>query len=179
MSPKNTYPLSRIVVHWLIAAIVIGLFASGYWMVELDYYDTWYTKAPFAHKAIGVLLFIIIFVSTLLRCFTKKPQYQSSLSTLEKRSAKIVQYSMSLLIYTLIFSGYIITTATGDPISVFGLFEIPAIFSDINSQNDLAGKLHRWGAYLCIGLATLHAAAALFHHFIKKDNTLKRMLNKE
>ena len=178
MNPQKSYSLTRIILHWLIAAVVIGLFASGYWMVELDYYSSWYTKAPFAHKAVGVLLFIVLLAASLIRLFTSKPEYDSSLSRIEKLSAKAVQYTMSLLVYSLIITGYLITTAKGDAINVFGLFEIPAIFSDINSQNDLAGKLHRWGAYLCIALAVLHACAALFHHFIKKDTTLTRMLGK-
>ena len=178
MSPQSTYSLTRILLHWLIAIIVIGLFASGFWMVELDYYDQWYTKAPFAHKAVGVLLLFILLLATCVRFLTTKPEYDSSLSPLEKLSAKLVQYSMSLLVYSLIITGYLITTAKGDAINIFGWFEIPAIFSDINSQNDLAGKLHRWGAYLCIALAALHASAALFHHFIKKDTTLTRMLGK-
>ena len=178
MSPQSTYSLTRTLLHWLIAIIVIGLFASGYWMVDLDYYNNWYTKAPFAHKAIGIILFLVLLVTSLIRLLTNKPDYDTSLSVVEKRSAKLVQYSMSLLIYSLIITGYLITTAKGDAISIFGLFEIPAIFSNINSQNDLAGKLHRWGAYLCVGLACLHAAAALFHHFVKKDTTLTRMLGK-
>ena len=178
MKNQKTYSLTRILLHWLIAIVVIGLFASGYWMVDLDYYHEWYTKAPYVHKAIGLLLFIALILASFIRLFTTKPQYDSSLSPLEKRSAKLVQYSMSVLVYSLIATGYLITTAKGDAISIFGLFEIPAIFSEINSQNDLAGKLHRWGAYLCIGLAFLHASAALFHHFVKKDTTLTRMLGK-
>ncbi len=178
MSPQSTYSLTRILLHWLIAIIVIGLFASGFWMVELDYYHEWYTKAPFAHKAVGILLAFFLILATGVRLLTSKPKYDSTLSPLEKLSAKLVQYSMSLLVYSLIITGYLITTAKGDAISIFGWFEIPAIFSDINSQNDLAGKLHRWGAYLCIALAALHASAALFHHFIKKDTTLTRMLGK-
>ena len=178
MVTVKTYSYIRIFLHWFIAFSVFGLFASGYWMVDLDYYNTWYTKAPFAHKAVGVILLFILLITSLIRLFTDKPKYDSSLSNLEKLSAKTVQYSMSLLVYSLIITGYLITTAKGDPIDIFGLFEIPAIFSDFNSQNDLFGKLHRWGAYFCMGLAVLHACAALFHHFIKKDSTLTRMLGR-
>jgi len=178
MSNNNNYSFGRKILHWLVAIVVFGLFISGYWMVDLDYYHAWYTKAPFAHKAVGMLLLMIVLISTIVRVLSVKPEYDSSLSSFEKVTAKIVQFSMSLLIYSLIISGYLITTAKGDSINVFNWFEIPAIFSNLNSQNDLSGKLHRWGAYLCIGLATLHASAALIHHFIKKDSTLTRMFAK-
>jgi len=179
MNTQAGYSLKRKILHWLIAMIFLGLFVSGYWMIDLDYYHAWYTKAPYAHKAVGVLLLFVLLITSLIRIFGHKPEYDSTLTSIEKLSAKFVQISMSLLIYSLIVTGYLITTAKGDAISFFGWFEIPAIFSNLNSQNDLAGKLHRWGAYLCIGLACLHACAALFHHFIKKDLTLLRMLGKE
>ena len=91
MKNQKTYSLTRILLHWLIAIVVIGLFASGYWMVDLDYYHEWYTKAPYVHKAIGILLFIALILASFIRLFTTKPQYDSSLSPLEKRSAKLVQ----------------------------------------------------------------------------------------
>jgi len=143
MKSSENYSLTRILLHWLIACVFIVLFISGYWMVDLDYYHNWYTKAPYAHKALGILLAFVVVLATITRALTKKPNYEQNLSVLEKRSAKLVQLSMSILVYLLLVTGYLITTAKGDSINVFGWFEIPAIFSDLNSQNDLTGKLHR------------------------------------
>ena len=75
-------------------------------------------------------------------------------------------------------SGYLISTADERGISVFGLFEVPGFGSLIDNQEDLAGVVHKYAAYLVIGLTLLHAAAALKHHFIDKDETLTRMLGK-
>ena len=44
--------------HWLVALAVIGLFALGFYMVDLGYYDPWYRKGPDLHRSIGILLFI-------------------------------------------------------------------------------------------------------------------------
>jgi cytochrome b561 len=73
-------------------------------------------------------------------------------------------------------SGYLISTADGRAIAVFDWFSVPALISDLPAQEDIAGLIHRWLAYLMMGLVLLHAAAALKHHFINKDNTLRKML---
>ena len=74
------------------------------------------------------------------------------------------------------FSGYLISTADGRGVSVFGLFEVPASLTGIPDQEDVAGVLHEWLAWGLIILAGLHALAAIKHHFIDRDATLSRML---
>ena len=73
-------------------------------------------------------------------------------------------------------SGYLISTADGRGIEVFNWFEVPGLGSFIENQEDLAGQVHEYAAYILIGLSSLHALAALKHHFMNKDNTLKKML---
>lgn len=59
-SETKGYDRTSRVLHWSVAAIVIGLFASGFWMVDLSYYSSWYRTAPFWHKSVGVLLFLMM-----------------------------------------------------------------------------------------------------------------------
>jgi cytochrome b561 len=81
-----------------------------------------------------------------------------------------------LLIFIVAITGYLITTAEGQAASVFEWFGIPATIQLTAAQVDLAGEIHEYGAWLIILIATLHAAAALMHHFVFKDRTLKRMI---
>ena len=81
-----------------------------------------------------------------------------------------------LAISVVLISGYLIPTAAGAPISVFDLFSVPALVTDVTNLEDTAGLVHRYAAYALIGLVSLHAAAALKHHFINRDNTLRRIL---
>lgn len=73
-------------------------------------------------------------------------------------------------------SGYLISTAEGRGVSVFGWFEVPAVISDLPNQATLAGNIHWYSALLLILLAAGHALAALKHHFIDRHDTLTRML---
>lgn len=83
-----------------------------------------------------------------------------------------------MLLSGILISGYLISTADGKPINVFGLFNVPATLTDAGSQADLAGNVHLWLAWSVVVLSVVHGLAALKHHFIDKDATLKRMLGK-
>ena len=78
----------------------------------------------------------------------------------------------------LMLSGYLISTADGRGISVFGLFEVPASLTGIPDQEDVAGLIHEWLAWALVIFAGLHGLAALKHHFIDHDATLRRMLGR-
>jgi cytochrome b561 len=94
----------------------------------------------------------------------------------EKRLAGAVHGFLYLLLFVLMLSGYLISTADGRAIEVFGLFRVPATLTGIPNQEDLAGVVHQVLGYVLIGLVALHALAALKHHFLDRDGTLRRML---
>jgi cytochrome b561 len=81
-----------------------------------------------------------------------------------------------VLLFGAFASGYLISTADNRPAPFFGLFEIPALFTAFEHQEDIAGEIHEICVWSLIILAGLHAAAALKHHLIDRDSTLRRML---
>ena len=171
---EHHYGLISISLHWLVALTVIGLFALGLWMVELGYYDPWYRRAPDLHKSIGILLFLTMLLRLVWR--TSNPQPLSEGTPLEKKLAHKVHGLLYILLFSLMISGYLISTADGRAIDVFNLFSVPAIISGLENQEDIAGLVHQILGYSLIALVVLHALAALKHHFIDRDQTLKRML---
>ena len=97
----------------------------------------------------------------------------------EKRTSALVQFCLYLGIFVLVLSGYLISTEDGRPIAVFTWFDVPALGALFANQADIAGLVHEYVAYSLIALAVLHGLAALKHHFIDKDNTLKRMFGRK
>ncbi|WP_312282162.1 cytochrome b [Pseudescherichia sp.] len=172
------YGAVSIALHWLVALVVYGMFALGLWMVTLSYYDGWYHQAPELHKSIGVLLMMGLVVRLIWRHLSPPPKTLASYSRLTHVAAIGAHIILYALLFAIVISGYLISTADGQPISVFGLFEVPATLADAGAQADLAGTLHLWLAWSVVILSVLHALAALKHHFIDKDDTLKRMLGK-
>lgn len=178
---KNTqtnYGYVSIFFHWLSALSIFALFGLGYYMVDLTYYHEWYKTAPELHKSIGVLLFFLMVVRLIWRYKQLTPMHLTSHSTIERKAGKLIHSALYLLIFIIMISGYLISTADDRGIEVFELFVIPGFGSFIENQEDIAGLIHKWLAYLLITLASLHAVAALKHHFIDKDNTLNRMIGR-
>jgi len=181
MPLKNSaakYGSLSITLHWLVAAAVYGMFALGLWMVTLGYYDTWYHKAPELHKSIGITLFAVMIVRVVWRFVSPPPKPLSSYSPLVRYSAITAHLLLYGVLFAILITGYLISTAEGKPINVFGILPVPALFSGLGEQADLAGEIHLWLAWSVVILSGLHALAALKHHFIDRDITLKRMLGR-
>jgi cytochrome b561 len=174
-SPSG-YGTIAIALHWLVAVTVVCLFLLGLWMVDLTYYDPWYRRAPDIHKGVGILLFLTMLVRLGWRFGNTVPRDEPSMSAWERLAAHTTHRMLYLLLFALMISGYLISTADGRPIQVLGLFSVPALVTGIPDQADVAGKVHWYLAITVVCLASVHALAALKHHFLDKDRTLRRML---
>lgn len=93
--------------------------------------------------------------------------------------AKFGHGFLYLALFAVMIAGYLISTADGVGIPVFGLFEVPALVSGLPDQADTAGVIHLWLAWALVIFSGLHALAALKHHFIDRDATLTRMLGRK
>jgi cytochrome b561 len=173
---EDTYGLVAVGIHWLMALVIPGLFGLGLWMVELTYYDPWYKRAPDIHKGIGILLFLTLVFRALWRGLNPRPRPEPDLSAFERVASNIAHNALDLLLFATMLSGYLISTADGRPIDVFGLFQVPATVTGLPDQADVAGTIHLAFAITLVSLAGLHALAALKHHFFDRDRTLVRML---
>lgn len=173
-SPSH-YGWVSIIVHWLMAIGVIANFFLGEYMVDLDYYDRWYHDAPDIHKQLGVFLgFILLFRFTWTVSQPKPKPLNDHL--LLKKLAQLTHYFFYLALTVLVISGYLIATAKGKGIEITGLFELPALLPESTARADIAGEIHGITAEIFMIVVALHSAAALAHHFILRDHTLKRML---
>lgn len=168
------YGLVSVLLHWIMAVVIIGLFALGKYMVDLDYYHPWYQKAPDLHRGLGVIVAALFLFRLGWRLSNPHPEIVGK--PWERRAAVWVHRLFYALIAAIVVSGYLITTADGQAVSVFGWFEIPATIYGFDNQEDIAGVVHEWLANGLIALAVLHSLAALKHHFIDRDPTLRRML---
>lgn len=165
-------------LHWLVALTVCSLFAVGWWMTELDYYDEWYQRAPWWHKSVGIVLFFVLCFRVYRRLVDPAPKSLSSHKPWEVKTAKVIHVLLYGLLLVIALSGYLISTADGRAISVFGWFSVPASITFIPDQEEVAGAIHFYVAVVLMSLVSLHALAGLKHHFLDKDRTLLRMLGK-
>jgi cytochrome b561 len=173
---EHSYGWVAILLHWVVAAGVIGLFALGVWMVGLTYYDPWYNRAPDWHRSIGMLLLGVLLLRFAWRLLVPRPAPEAGHRPWERVLGHAAHGLLNLLTLAVIVAGFLISSADGRPVAVFDWFSVPAAFDGFERQESVAGDWHRWLAYVLIGLAALHALAALKHHFVDRDRTLRRML---
>ncbi|WP_367989889.1 cytochrome b [Vibrio sp. NTOU-M3] len=173
-SDVQSYNLTARTIHWLSAIVVIGMFGVGLWMVDLSYYSEWYQTAPHWHKSIGIILAAVTLFRLIWKFVTVSPSVEGH--AYEILGAKLVHIAMYGLLATLFISGYLISTEDGRGIDVFGWFTVPGLGALFEGQSDLSGTIHFYAAWALMILAGLHAIAALKHHVINKDNTLRKMI---
>lgn len=174
LNSKENYGAVSRALHWSMAVAIVGMFGLGFWMVDLDYYSPYYQSAPDLHRGVGILLLILLVFRFAWRIFNVDPE-RGSLADIERRGAELAHWAFYPLLFALMLSGYFISTADGRPIDVFGLFEVPALVKQAGLER-IAGAVHEYLAYFTIGLAGLHALAAIKHHVIDRDRTLLKML---
>lgn len=172
---QDNYGLPQILLHWSMALMVAGLIPLGLWMTGLDYYDPWYQKAPDLHRAIGIVFAILLLVRLLWRIANPQPHLLVS-GRRERQLARIAHVMLYILPACIVLSGYLLSTADGRGIDVFGWFEVAATLHGHEGQEDIAGDIHFVLAMLFLGLIALHVLAAIRHHFFLGDDTLRRML---
>ncbi|HGS4675188.1 MULTISPECIES: cytochrome b [Vibrio] len=173
-SDSQHYNLVTRSIHWISALVVIAMFAVGTWMMALSYYSEWYRTAPHWHKSVGLLLAGLTLFRLIWKALSSSPKIEGE--RWEIVAAKSAHHLMYVGLFVLFVSGYLISTEDGRGIEVFNWFTVPGAGALFENQADIAGNIHFYTAWGLIILAGLHAVAALKHHFINRDNTLRKML---
>ncbi|MCM2129565.1 cytochrome b [Larsenimonas rhizosphaerae] len=169
------WPLTSRMLHAISALAVFGMFASGWWMTSLGYYDSWYHRAPWWHKSFGLTLLALTLWRVITRLLTTAPPAHGS--ALEQRAAHGGHLLLYILLFSVLLTGYLISTAEGSGVSVFGWFTVPALITPFRDQATIAGSIHWYCAWALVILATGHGLFALKHHFIDRHDTLTRMFS--
>lgn len=172
----DSWGLISILFHWLMALVVIGLFGVGLYMVDLGYTDPLSNVLPEWHRSLGILVGGAIVLRLLWRLVSPPPEPLPNYQRIEHIMAMLMHWTLYALMAAIVISGYLISTADGRGVSVFDWFEVPAVTGRVSNLEDIAGEVHFWLAWALIVLSSMHALAALKHHFIDRDRTLRRMI---
>ncbi len=168
------YGRLSISLHWLMVLLIAAVYAT----IELrgnfpkgsetrDLLKQW-------HFMLGLSVFALVWLRLLARWLRPAPLAVAS-AKWEQQLAKLAHLALYGLMIGLPLLGWLTLSAAGKPIPFFGL-ELPALLSP---DKGLAGdikEIHETVAELGYWLIGLHAAAALFHHYVRRDDVLRRML---
>lgn len=169
--------------HWVMAFATLGTTALMYYsqIYEAEADTDPAARAQYAellrlHKSIGlVVLFLVVFRFAWNR-YRARPPLPQTLSVSQKRAAQVAHYSLYALMLLIPLLGWFASMAYGGRTHFFGLFELPVIVAKDYDMAVIYRNGHIWLGWLLFALLALHIAAALWHHFAKRDATLAQML---
>lgn len=170
------YDLTARLLHWLIAGLLIFLFGLGWYTTDLDYYDPGYRWTSDLHKALGLMMGVLIGVRIAWRLRHAPPAPLESHAAWERGLAQWVHVTLYGVMAALPVTGYLMATAAGHGIDMFGLGEIPTLFPPGKGREESMGRAHEILAYGGGLVVLAHLGGLLKHHFIDRDATLGRML---
>lgn len=177
----NHYGLLTKVFHFGIGFSIIYLLYLGYTMTGMEK-----SQEKFAlyaeHKQIGILVLVASVLFYIWRIFNVKPDDIPTTIKGQKFLSKLVKYSLLIIMFLYPLTGYVMSSAGGHPIKVFD-HEIPLLIEKGSTLfnieiGSIAHTVHGYLFYITLGLLALHVFGALYHQFIIKDETLKRMTTK-
>lgn len=173
LSPR-TYGRLSIGMHWLMVLLIAATYAS----IELREIFPRGTDArslmKTLHFSLGLSIFFLVWLRLLGRWIAPAPRDPHA-PAWEVGLAKLAHLALYGLMIGMPLLGWLILSAEGDPVRFFGL-ELPALMPPSERWEDRFEELHEGLGVAGYWLIGVHAAAALFHHYIRRDDVLRRML---
>jgi cytochrome b561 len=178
---QSSYGAVARILHWSMAVLVTGMLFLGDYVHGLDESDPQQAHSEEVlgslHKSVGILVFALVVLRAIWASTNIRPRLETR-TNWQRMAALFSHLSLYALMLGMPLTGYALTSLfSAEPISVFGLVEVPPLVSSENiSAAYQVFAIHQVLALLLAILIIVHVGAALKHHFIDKDNVLRRML---
>ena len=172
----DRYGLLSIALHWLMLVLFVAVYAS----IELrelypkgsdprEALKTW-------HYMLGMSVFFLVWLRVVIHATAGPPPFvHPEPGRWQALAARLMHVALYLLMILMPLAGWLILSAEGKAVPFFGL-QLPALVGENKELAGLAKEIHETTGTVGYWLIGLHAAAALFHHYILRDNTLRRIL---
>lgn len=171
----NAYGWLAQLLHWVVVVLVIAQYVLVNMAESADTRMQMFTLFA-RHKSIGVTIFTLALIRLLWRFMNTQPTLPSGMPHWQQSLAKITHWLLYALIILLPVTGLLGSAANNYPVSWFGVFTIPAIIGPNEALADVFHDVHGVLAGTLALIASIHLLAALKHHFINKDDVLRRMI---
>ena len=172
---NKTYTSTAIALHWAMALGLAGTLGLGFYMHDLPL-SPGKLQLYSWHKWAGVTLFLLALLRLAWRLAHRPPALPQRMPELLKKAAHAMHWLLYALMLAIPLSGWLMSSAKGFTTVWFGVLPLPDL---VGKDAELGNQLQSVHVALNFALLTLvggHAAAALKHHFIDRDNVLASML---
>lgn len=170
---RKGYDLGTKLFHWLVFLLVAAQYLVGEFMPHIGR-TTENAGLVAVHIGLGGFILAIIIAAIAWRLLHPVPQLPE-LPGWQRVTAAIMHWSLYALILVMAVLGWAATNFRGWNVTVAGI-DLPLLANKGDRWAHTAGDIHSLLVNVLLALVALHVAAALFHHFIKRDAVLRRIM---
>ena len=167
------------VLHWLTLALLVLQFPIGLYMTfrgkTLNLWDATTNTLYSSHKLLGIIILIVVIARLAYRLRHGSPADEPTLSPWQRIASHLNHWGLYALLVTVPLAGYV-GISQFPALDLFGVFSLPGIAAPDKAAADTTFEIHRLMAMGMLAMVALHVGAALWHHLIRRDNVLARML---
>ena len=161
-------------LHWLMAVLILGLLALGIYMHELPLSPQKLTLYAW-HKWVGVTVFLLVWLRLAWRVTHRPPALPETMAAPMRLAAHVGHAALYVLMIAIPLTGWLMSSAKGFQTVWFGVLPIPDLLGRDRELGDLLQQVHKLLNLLLMLTLAGHVLAALWHHVVLKDDTLRRM----
>jgi cytochrome b561 len=170
----TAYTSTAIALHWIAGALILCGFALGVSLEDLPLSPQTLRLYGY-HKWIGITVFLLA-VTRLAWRVAHPPPAPETMPAWQRRAAAAAHALLYLLMLVIPLSGWIYSSAAGVQVVYLGLVPLPDLVSKDKALANVLKAVHGTLNYALLALVTVHAGAALKHHWVDRDDVLRRML---
>jgi cytochrome b561 len=161
--------------HWVTLLLLVGSFTIALSMESLPLSPR--KLQLFAwHKWVGLTVFLVVVLRLAWRLANPVPRQPKEMPPWQRRLAALSHAALYGLLIVMPVTGWVMSEALNLPVVYLGLFRIPSPFAVDRALGEAMRAVHLALALTLLALASVHTLAALYHHFILRDDVLRRML---
>ena len=173
---ETGYGIVHVAVHWIMAVLIVMTALRGLTMTDLPPLDPSTFEAYNLHKSLGITVLALAVLRLVWRIVHGAPKLPEGMSDLERSLATAAHHALYLLLFLVPLLGWLMSSTAAIPVSWFGMATLPSLMGADEGLKEIFEEAHELAANLLMILVGLHVLAALKHHFISKDNVLRRMI---
>jgi cytochrome b561 len=162
-------------LHWIIAVLVVAMLVLGLIMVDLPL-GVQKLELYALHKSVGIVILAFVAARLAWRLSGTRPVPLGPSRPYEQILAHGVHASFYVVLVAMPLTGWLMSSSANFSVNVFGLFTLPDLVAPDKRLEEIFHAAHYWLGWVLIGLLVLHIAGALKHHFVLKNDTLRRMI---
>jgi cytochrome b561 len=169
------YTMTARILHWVMALLILSMIPLGF-VIANDWGGPLQESLYDLHRSVGTLIIPLILLRLIYRWAKPPSPLPNDIPAIQQFAAHATHWCLYALLIVQPIIGWIATSAYRAPIKVFGWFELPPIWPENRVFSEQMFSIHGLIGMVIAGVVAVHIGGALYHHLVRKDSVLLRMI---